>query len=801
MVQAENLPPRLRETGLFCCWRYENRQDKPTKVPYNPRTGGGAQSTNPDTFAPLAVALAAVEREGYTGVGVGLFGHLGAIDIDHCIDDNGELSPLAFDVMDTMQAYTEYSPSGHGLRILFTVPESFRYDKVRYYTNNQKAGLEVYIAGATNKYVTVTGDALTPGLDLEERGEQLAAVLKKHMVRPQRPTPSPAPAGGTADLDDLALIERAKQGKNGAAFSLLWDGNTTGYNSSSEADMALCNALAWWTNKDPQQVDNLFRQSGLMREKWDRRQSGSTYGAITVQNAVATCRGGYNPASYRQGHELAWSAPIGGAATPEGPQFAWEPPVPFDTIEAPGFPVETLPGPLGSFVECLAESTQTPEEMAGVLSLGILATAYQSKYTVQVTPDWREPLCLYPVAVAPPGERKSAVISALTKPVYEYEAERREAEAAEIAQNQTERVLLEKALASAQTNAVKKKESMEAGRIEALDLAAQLAEFKDKHPFRLLVDDTTTEKLIDLMEMQNGSITVASAEGGVFDAMAGRYDRNANFDVYLKGHAGDPISVDRIGRKSNYVPDPRLTMILTIQPDVLSGLMSNSTMKGRGLCGRYLYAICKSKVGRRKVSPDAIPPDVRMKYREFVRRILSDQGGGTIYLSREADKIREDYQAHIEKKLGNEWEFMRDWGGKLVGAMVRIAALIHAASIQGNPTEIPISPEIMDAAVKIAEFLGPHAEAAYQIMGSDDVLESAKYLWRRIESSGKDEISKRDLFAKCQSKFKKAENMEPAMQVLIDRGYIRMAERKTNGRPSVIIFVNPTTKGTEGTKA
>ena len=133
--------------------------------------------------------------------------------------------------------------------------------------------------------------------------------------------------------------------------------------------------------------------------------------------------------------------------------------------------------------------------------------------------------------------------------------------------------------------------------------------------------------------------------------------------------------------------------------------------------------------------------------------------------------------------------------------MVRIAALIHAASIQGNPTEIPISPEIMDAAVKIAEFLGPHAEAAYQIMGSDDVLESAKYLWRRIESSGKDEISKRDLFAKCQSKFKKAENMEPAMQVLIDRGYIRMAERKTNGRPSVIIFVNPTTKGTEGTKA
>ena len=59
--------------------------------------------------------------------------------------------------------------------------------------------------------------------------------------------------------------------------------------------MSLCNWLAWWTNRDAQRVDRLFRQSGLMREKWDRRQSGSTYGAITVQNAVAAVRQGYNP--------------------------------------------------------------------------------------------------------------------------------------------------------------------------------------------------------------------------------------------------------------------------------------------------------------------------------------------------------------------------------------------------------------------------------------------------------------------------------------------------------------------------
>ena len=120
----------------------------------------------------------------------------------------------------------------------------------------------------------------------------------------------------------------------------------------------------------------------------------------------------------------------------------WEIPIPFNEINTPPFQVEALPWPLAAFVECLSESTQTPEEMAGILSLGVLATAFQSKFTVEITPDWKEPLCLYCVAVAPPGERKSAVISALTKPIYEYEAEQRELEAVEIAQSQTEKALL-----------------------------------------------------------------------------------------------------------------------------------------------------------------------------------------------------------------------------------------------------------------------------------------------------------------------------------------------------------------------
>lgn len=472
--------------------------------------------------------------------------------------------------------------------------------------------------------------------------------------------------------------------------------------------------------------------------------------------------------------------------------FGWEPPIPFDAINTPDFPTGSLPGPLEAFVECLAESTQTPEEMPGILSLGILSTAFQSKYTVTVTSDWTEPLCLYCVAVAPPGERKSAVLAALTRPIYEYEAEQRKLEAAEIEQNRTERSLLEKALQAAEANAAKKKSNFEEGRAEALSLAAQLSAFQDLHEFQLLADDTTPEKLAEIMDEQGGCITVTSSEGGIFDSMAGRYDKSMNFDVYLKGHSGDAFTIQRIGRKKNQVSNPRLSMILTIQPDVLSGLIGNSAFRGRGLCGRFLYAMCRSKVGSRNVSPPVMPEKVRSDYRAFVRRILSSQGRGAIRLSPAADELRKEYQWYIEKKLGNEWEHLRDWGGKLVGAMLRIAALMHAAEAQ-YPTEAPISQEVLAGAINIAEFLGAHAEAAYQIMGADEKQADAQYILKRLISENRDNVTRSELTRLCRGKFNKSDDMCAGLDILINRGYIQefVSDTGYNNRKQTTYLINP----------
>lgn len=289
----DGLPQELKDTGRWCVWRYETREGsaKPTKVPYNPRTGGGAMSNNPSTFTSYLEAVNALERGGYDGLGVGVFDGLCAVDIDDCIAPDGSLSEMGFDIVSTMQSYTETSPSGQGVRIFFKAA-GFTYDKARYYTMNAKQRLEIYVSGATNKFLTVTGnsDPWAGPFPVCERAEALQAVLDKYMVRPQKAAQEATRAPqAPLDLSDAEVITKAHNARNGAAFAALWNGDTSGYGSHSEADMALCNALAFWTGRNAGQMDRLFRSSGLMREKWDRRQSGSTYGALTIQAAIRTC--------------------------------------------------------------------------------------------------------------------------------------------------------------------------------------------------------------------------------------------------------------------------------------------------------------------------------------------------------------------------------------------------------------------------------------------------------------------------------------------------------------------------------
>ena len=142
-----------------------------------------------------------------------------------------------------------------------------------------------------------------------------------------------------------------------------------GYSSQSEADMALCSHLAFWTEKDPAQIDRLFRQSGLMRDKWDRPQAGTTYGAITIQKAIDNCKEVYTP---KQEH------------TPQFPPLI---PLTPQWSDLPPFPVDALPDVIRRYVSEVAEHSQ---DSAGYGSCGSALVSWQSacreKYKVEGTP-------------------------------------------------------------------------------------------------------------------------------------------------------------------------------------------------------------------------------------------------------------------------------------------------------------------------------------------------------------------------------------------------------------------------------
>lgn len=134
----EKLPQELKERGAFCLWRYEQRSGDTTKVPYQ-ISGLRGDSTNCDAFTDFKSAVS--HRDSYDGIGIGVFGDICAIDIDHCVE-NGTLSDMAKDIIARMDSYTEYSPSGNGVRILFKAALP-AYDRERYYINNRRLGLEV----------------------------------------------------------------------------------------------------------------------------------------------------------------------------------------------------------------------------------------------------------------------------------------------------------------------------------------------------------------------------------------------------------------------------------------------------------------------------------------------------------------------------------------------------------------------------------------------------------------------------------------------------------------------------------
>lgn len=255
-VVPENIPGELKDLRQWVLWRGVLRAGKISKVPFS-LSGRKASSTNPDSWASFEDAMEQYSAGRSDGIGFVFApgGGFVGIDLDHCLDEQGIIVPQAAEIARVLNSYAERSVSGKGLHVIV----GGKLNK-----GTRKGPVEIYPHG---RYFTMTGHVLEGYKNLSTNQAVLERLVR--LVSPKNKSQlQRIPKKSYYTNDELVL--KAQTAKNGEKFSRLWSGDTTGYPSQSEADVALLAILLYWTGGDEERAAILFEKSGLYRSKWER---------------------------------------------------------------------------------------------------------------------------------------------------------------------------------------------------------------------------------------------------------------------------------------------------------------------------------------------------------------------------------------------------------------------------------------------------------------------------------------------------------------------------------------------------
>lgn len=268
MLHTMNIPKELISLDQWVLWKSDPKRGK---VPYTHK-GLMADITDPNRLFSFQGALKEFHQGGFDGIGFVFNDNdpFTGIDLDNCFKD-GKLSRNAATIIKSLNSYTEKSPSGSGVHIIVKakMPGS----------RNRRKGFEMY---DKNRFFTVTGDHLSssPGT-IEERQSEINKLYKALFDSQDESSVAVVVTQKSPAMDDDELMNVILKAKNGERFKKLYTGNIDGYESQSEADQAFCSMLAFYT-QDTKQIDRMYRNSGLMRDKWNRPD----YSRSTINKAV-----------------------------------------------------------------------------------------------------------------------------------------------------------------------------------------------------------------------------------------------------------------------------------------------------------------------------------------------------------------------------------------------------------------------------------------------------------------------------------------------------------------------------------
>lgn len=615
------IPAELKERNQWVVWRYEERGEKRTKAPYQARFGEvAAKSDDPGTWRPFAAAVRHARR--FDGIGYVL-----AADDPYCgIDldggwspEEGELEEWAAEWVGKLSSYTEITPSGKGLHVIVraALPEGKGHKGPR---------VEMYDRG---RYFTMTGNVLCPRIeDRQAAVEAMVAALFPAKQPIVKPSPSP-----TVTADDRAVIDKVRKT---AKWDSLWRGDWSGYPSQSEADLALAGRIAFFAGPDAARIADLFRQSGLYREKWDSPHhgtSGSTYGADTVQACLSGKTAFYEWKKNKKGASVDWKCrkatpPIRAYTDPSVEELSracTATSVEVSTLsnfpeEIEPFPVWALPAILSRFVLEAAESFPVPPDFIAVPLLAVCGAAIGRSRLLQVRPGWLEDARIWSAVIGDPGEKKTPAIKLVKKPI-----ERQQARLEK--QYEEEKAAYDKAVqqyeadVASWTDARKK-----AGKSSKLFDDPRPEPPEEPQMIQLFTTDTTVEALAEVIKINPRGIILMRDELTAWARGMDQYKSGKGSDrqAWLSFWSGDSLMINRKdGKRPLFLRDVFVAVSGCLPPEVLGEFMDE---KGRedGFIHRILFAYPKPVV--RRWTDASVSAAAMDGYEEALRTLASLHG-------------------------------------------------------------------------------------------------------------------------------------------------------------------------------
>ena len=484
-------------------------------------------------------------------------------------------------------------------------------------------------------------------------------------------------------------------------------------------------------------------------------------------------------------------------------ELSWDEPIPLSRETLPDFPINALPKALRDYALAVSESTQTSVDMAAVGILTVVSACMRNLYKVEGSPEWYEPTNIYSVIIADPSERKSANIVQAKKPIDEFVKEYNAAHKVEFEMSKAVKQRLENKKNALLSTSKKKGQDDSSNDFndELRGVVEQLVNFEEKKPLKVYVDDTTPEKLVEILAGNNNAISIISSEGGIFDVLSGTYSNKVNIDVFLKAYSGENISVDRIMRTSLSVEDACLTILLSVQPVVIGDLMKNKRFRHRGLTARFLYTHPRTLVGKRKLNTRSMAPEVYEAYKKVIYNILREERGAEPEIIRLTDGARKyltEYYDWAEQMMSGEFSFYGDWMGKIVGNTLRIAGIMARASVHKTDAlleldePIFITEEVMSHAVLIGKYFMAHSISAYSKMGVYSHSQVLIKALRRMQEKNEGIICRRELMRICRW-IPSADEAQMILESLEDYGYLRLiavddSDKIRGGRPKNPVY-------------